>query len=90
MKTKPQAHTPGPWHVVGEVDAMYSNIQVLAEDNAFIVRVNSSNHSNKANARLIAAAPELLASLKEMVEWCVWNTDYLARAKAAIAKAVQS
>lgn len=54
--------TPGPWHVVGEIDDMYNNIQVLAEDNAFIVRVNSANHRNVANARLIAAAPELLAA----------------------------
>ena len=41
----------------------------------------------RANASLLAAAPELLASLKEMVEWSIWDTDYRARALAAIAKA---
>lgn len=43
--------------------------------------------SGKANAHLIAAAPELLEALKEMVSWCIWNTDYYHRALAAIAKA---
>jgi hypothetical protein len=89
--------TPGPWHVVGTEDNMYSNIQVLAEDNAFIVRVNSGNHANVANARLIAAAPRMYEACKVAEQYlcemgCDCNDTHkkdcvLGKLQAAIAKA---
>jgi hypothetical protein len=36
---------------------------------------------------LCRAAPDLLKALEEMLSWCIWDTDYAARAKSAIAKA---
>ena len=54
-----------------------------------------SSAEQRANARLIAAAPELYAALQVMVEKAVrqnWNDNYpeqLAQARAALAKAVQ-
>ena len=39
------------------------------------------------NAHLISAAPELLEALKEMLGYCIWDTEYAERARAAIAKA---
>jgi len=41
------------------------------------------------DARLIAAAPDLLASLEEIVILCLYNSPEEKRAKAAIAKATQ-
>jgi len=55
------------------------------------------NHEGKANARLIALAPELLAALKEYDEFSKANDDwrdggddvpgFVVKARAAIAKA---
>jgi hypothetical protein len=48
---------------------------------------DNSLQCNEADWHLIAAAPELLESLKEMLSYCIWDTEYADRAKAAIAKA---
>jgi hypothetical protein len=56
---------------------------------------NSSGH-NYANARLIAAAPELLDALSGLAEWVLLHSRYPASceplkvARAALAKATQS
>ncbi len=63
-----ETHTPGPWRVRG-TNFGYTNCDVLGPphpdggDYAPICRANS-----EANARLIAAAPELLAACKELVQ----------------------
>lgn len=65
MKTQEQAkHTPGPWTIrlsrpIGEWQAYV----VHGPDGSAIAFCNSSVAPNHANARLIAAAPELLAVL---------------------------
>ena len=55
-----QTHTPGPWHVDGGGASVWS-------DAGYVAELNSSRGLDErdANARLIAAAPALLAELKQ-------------------------
>lgn len=65
-------HTPGPWNVspygVGfEIDA--ANGQSIAQAQQIAQTKKPEDHNErKANARLIAAAPELLEALQVAVE----------------------
>ena len=92
METK---HTPGPWFM--ETWSKFNGEQVT-QVSAFSeygnrtmqAIVNSGN--SEANARLIAAAPDLLEALKEIVSAADgdgWNQldAGLRKARAAIAKA---
>ena len=70
MKTK---HTPGPW-IVKQVpqDRYVTDLHVARQDNegsyvAIIDKVFNSQ-SATANARLIAAAPEMLEALEKIKE----------------------
>jgi len=56
MSTK---HTPGPW----QVEARRGETWVCRADSAVLARVAAAKEI-RANARLIAAAPELLEALK--------------------------
>jgi hypothetical protein len=61
-------HTKGPWHYLplsGEITAL---------DDRYIVADVGNNQSQErmANAHIIAAAPELLESIKELVQ-CLGN-----------------
>lgn len=59
------AHTPGPWHAIDEGD----HFDIMGDDStAWIGTVNGGRDEDVADARLIAAAPELLAALREFVE----------------------
>jgi len=71
-------HTAGPWHI-GPFDR---DNQIFSDNGRMrletggttlypIATVNDGwdNTEDEANARLIAAAPELLAALKECVPW---------------------
>jgi hypothetical protein len=64
------AHTPGPWHAwqqpIGEEWAVTTDADVPPY--GMPVRV-ADKIETAANARLIAAAPELLASVVEEVEY---------------------
>ncbi len=53
-------HTPGPW----DYDMGDFSIYAL-NDGMPIAAIDNQQHGNEADAQLIAAAPELLASLKE-------------------------
>ena len=82
-------HTPGPWCVEG----VGIRALVRAGINGVIVAVRHrlSAQEHEANARLIAAAPELLESVKALLG-CMslagWDGDPIAvKALAAIAKA---
>lgn len=92
-------HTPGPWQYSFEGGTVAF---ILESDGATVAKIsvteNSTAHSTlAANARLIAAAPELLAALKDCVFWYANRDDELwpfekqppeiQRAMAAIAKA---
>ena len=65
-------HTPEPWTIRRELTADAHSIEIDAPSWAAIatvvVRINGdSSLSGEANARLIAAAPKLLAALGAMV-----------------------
>jgi len=86
-------HTPGPWF---SPDRLHGTRYVEARiDRGMLQEVAACGPTEKpeqqeANARLIAAAPELLETLKNMLD--VWEHGGLkpypiAKARAAIAKA---
>jgi hypothetical protein len=92
MKTKTQ-HTPGPW----EADDFYVTTQAGSPPRT--IACSPSPYTwRKADARLIAAAPELLNACRELLEVLEksnahgeeyqWDPlDEAARLRAAIAKA---
>jgi hypothetical protein len=55
-------HTPGPWHVANGVQIRGQRDQIAR---VWMMR----NGEGSANARLIAAAPEMLAALRLAQEW---------------------
>ena len=59
-------HTPGPWAILSESRGAI----VTARDGCYDVAIvrDIGNEDNKANARLIAAAPELLQALADLLE----------------------
>ncbi len=75
-KTK---HTPGPW--------MLTHTRFRLEVKTGPDRCYAFSHGDEANARLIAAAPELYQALKDIVFFGTVQGQRLANAKAAIAKA---
>lgn len=96
-------HTPGPWSIHSESGSRFicsptsSGMPVIAELRDKSIGLYYAKQTQDANARLIAAAPDLLAALKRFVE--PWNAggDYMAKfnydtfkdAAIAIQKAVQ-
>jgi len=61
-------HTKGPWKVVDVGDGFR-----IAKDNLILVSIYNRDETSEANARLIAAAPEMLEAL-ENVRW--WLLEY--------------
>ena len=69
-------HTPGPWRVTDEI-CRFSGGEVIRPNNgdgvdspvAFVCDFNryDRDEERQANARLIAAAPELLAAAKAVI-----------------------
>ena len=96
-------HTPGPWEWYGPNllcggERQSENILNSADDgrpygdHAALIEHHWDGDVAKANARLIAAAPELLEALKEIVDaadgagWEQLDPSFK-KARAAIAKA---
>ena len=82
-------HTPGPWT---------RSDDIISAGTLHVAMVTVFPENWKANARLIAAAPDLLAVVREVAEafltsagkpwgYCSINESTRARAQAAIAKA---
>lgn len=77
------AHTPGPWIVceTEQQDAVLSIEQdrmAITDEPSIVADVDLcgdgiSQSIGRANARLIAAAPELLAACQELLEICRWK-----------------
>ena len=73
-----EKHTPGPWQaVVGNGAGDFWNIhrKTPTIDGGYFGRVDAMHWTEearataRADARLIAAAPDLLAALQGMLEW---------------------
>ena len=86
------SHTPGPWTVEWSDEEGNDGVTIEAPDGPVAFRVL------EVDARLIAAAPEMLAALKEAAQElslvCKWfdhpeqtTTETLRRATSAINKA---
>lgn len=97
-------HTPGPWEVRfdhPDVPEKIAFIRPASHPHEYSGNEISSvygcgpeapgNETAKANASLIAAAPDLLAALRKAVDQALWPNESvsnaLAEARAAIAKA---
>ena len=63
-----QQHTPECWSANLELHSSGGDMMGLGDSNDYIV-LHTAN--NEANARLIAAAPELLAALKRSEQYLV-------------------
>ena len=87
------AHTPGPWLAVA--NDHYWEIRTFDEQigDACASKYLTAGDNGEANARLIAAAPELLEALQEIVDYSggaqnALEDEYVMdRVCAAIAKA---
>ena len=82
-----EQHTPGPWTFDNGIEFICTDTPPYGE--WAVARVNIVRAEAKANARLIAAAPDLLETVKRLREMCA---DFGAKtacdiAEAAIAKA---
>ena len=85
-------HTPGPWEMRGPcASGRYS---VIHNGPLFYVGDAGEPGDGEANARLAAAAPELLEALRELVAYHGSDVDngldeLLTAARTAIAKATE-
>lgn len=81
------AHTPGPW------SADHDNVRTPADGGMVAKVAGDTDAQAYANARLIAAAPDLLAALRDLVSAEGLPEGYANRAmlidaaRAALAKA---
>lgn len=92
--------TPGPWHVNRISDQAYVEHEAKVDGEMVFIADLQRSDSNEsdwpeidANARLIAAAPELLSAIVELLDACPTSCedrrlmDAQRAAEAAIAKA---
>ena len=82
--TAPTKHTPGPWVEIRSRGDYVIQERRRSNRKRIIASVDVVN--GEANARLIAAAPELLDALKAAVAYPITGNWY-EMAEAAIAKA---
>ena len=99
MNTSPK-HTPGPWHVHiekhawGQTPHITSSAKVGLED-ASICTFNGllyrSESETECNAKLIAAAPDLLRAVELLLAYNEMGKDHAANvfARAVLAKATK-
>lgn len=83
-----QKHTPGPWEY--EVHGRARHMISAPEDRCggyIIASMSNEAPCREANARLIAAAPDLLAALVRVADPDQEVADWIGDVQAAIAKA---
>ncbi len=68
--------TPGPWEVESWRSGFAANVAIVGSDRSSggtctvcWIGANRTSGENEANARLIAAAPDLLAACEALVSW---------------------
>lgn len=84
-------HTPGPWQVGDTWAGVTRFVERLGQQPGYVAEARGSSPEERdANARLIAAAPELLAALEVVRRSAAWSNLSLETQSlicAAIAKA---
>jgi hypothetical protein len=89
-------HTPGPWAVHTPTNAAFTRHPPIMSDTGEIAKATwaGSERETDSNARLIAAAPDLLIALEACLHRLAHHDDQSVpeceMAQAAIAKAVGS
>jgi type VI protein secretion system component VasF len=62
-------HTPGPWRIEEDESGLYIRMDELGDCDEYLAIYASPNpEQRQADARLIAAAPSLLAALEEVLD----------------------
>ncbi len=93
-------HTPGPWLTTESTEhwgRVNVTVQAAFTANEIATAWQGTTDVNRANARLIAAAPDLLEALNQVMSWIDnWSPEFAYeeewpadrdKARAAIAKA---
>jgi len=80
------AHTPGPWEAVASPESVHFDWRVQAKR----LYVGICTDNSEGDARLIAAAPELLAALQFAEQMLAHMGGPVEQARAAIARATGS
>lgn len=71
METKTAKYTPGPWRAIGERNWNEPRVSAIDPDTgrySLVATVAWREGEHNANARLIAAAPQLYEALRALVE----------------------
>lgn len=72
------APMPGPWRIEGQFDAEVS-VEIMSADDCQVCEIapfqEDWSECEVATVRLIAAAPDLLEALKEIIEECARSLD---------------
>lgn len=86
-------HTPGPWTVetketsIGHMHMIQPVRACLYVDHRRIGEASETTLVSRANARLIAAAPDLLQVCRELLKDQNWQCDLIQKLRAAVYKA---
>ncbi len=76
-KAQNSGHTPGPWEYVQGDERNPYNAGIYGQSGRLIHLSAAMSDEDKANARLIASAPDLLAALKLVRDFDCKNTPAL-------------
>lgn len=80
-----QVYTPGPWtiHRGNEIWAKHGPVAMT------VARAEDDGSEEEANARLISAAPEMLAACRKVLVWVTMPSTYNAKFKAMLEEAIE-
>jgi len=90
---KMMSHTPGPWKVAENLFGntasyeVYANVETKSGKGGYTRICQITPRDQKANARLIAAAPELLEALENCLGFVVAHPQFTEDLRNLIAKA---
>ncbi|WP_241356379.1 hypothetical protein [Pseudomonas aeruginosa] len=85
-------HTPGPWEIERYSDGLIQivgDVRIVSDDEENVTTVvEAVARGDEANARLIAAAPELLEALTEAAE-ILWVLGQIGPSPTALEKSAE-